>query len=482
MIRGISFILVLTMLCTLLIGCGAEVPKTTETDPPEESASQETVGKTEEIEPPLDRAALIGSVEGDTTGFSKCVEDRNEGTVTVLQSGTRNDAPMFAFYYEGKPLSGDFWAVQGRIRIQGDERQTGQVDFSCYADKSNYATISVWRTENISNGIRRSIVTGGQRKMSGEYVSANLADGRDYTAEFAMVYADGRFMLYWKEEGKEFTLMTQYGTEWNSCEARMAVPQYAEVTLSDMKIVNDKTSVETLTKELNEENKAAQQGLRVLFIGNSATYTHELPQMLQTLARKAGYDITTDSYAKSGYELSRYLEDGNVNKTPLLNKIATGFDIVFLQDNSECALSEEKGDLSWDAHEALNQAIRAAGGETYMYIRPPSGKDKSGLNSFAQCREYDKFFGSISAAIGAENAYVNRAFAYAIENTSYNLWGSDNAHVSEYGAYLAVCVFFATLYDTSSSVLDSNGIIPDADAMILQDIADKIVLDGYLPW
>ena len=479
--RKLSFILALAMLCSMFMGCGAEISEETVTSPTEESIFSETQGEAEN-DPPVDYAMLIGKVEGESSGFSKCVEDRDVGTVTVLQSGTRDDAPVFAFYYEGKPLSGRFWAVQGKIRIRSDERQTGQVDFFCYTDKSNYATISVCRTENVSSGIRRSIVTGGQRKMSGEYVSANLADGRDYTAEFAVIYADGRFMLYLKEEGEEFTLMAQYGTEFGSCEARMAVPQYANVTLSDMAVVNEMTAVEAMEKEMNEKNQTTKQGLRVLFIGNSATFTHDLPQMLQTLARKAGYDITTDSYAKSGYELSRYLEDGNVNKTPLLNKIATGFDIVFLQDNSECALSEEKGDLSWDAHEVFDKAIRAAGGETYMYIRPPSGKDKSGLNSFAQCREYDKFFGSISAAIGAENAYVNRAFAYAIENTSYNLWGSDNAHVSEYGAYLAVCVFFATLYDTSSSVLDSNGIIPDADAMILQDIADKIVLDGYIPW
>lgn len=480
--RRISFILALVMLCSLFMGCGGEVPEGAETPSPAESLLQETIGVPTETDPPLDYATLIGKVEGASSGFSKCREDREAGTVTVCQSGTRDDAPVLAFYYEGEPLSGRFWAVRGKIRIQSDERQTGRVDFFCYADKSNYATVSVCRTESVSNGIRRSIVTGGQCKMSGEYVSANLADGRDYTAEFAITYASGRFMLYLKEEGEEFTLMTQYGTDFGSCEARMAVPQYADVTLSDMTVVNDRTSVEAMEKDLNEKNKAAQQGLRVLFIGNSATFTHELPQMLQTLARKAGYDITTDSYTKSGYELSRYLEDGNVNKTPLLNKIATGFDIVFLQENSDCALSEEKGELSWDAHETLDKAIRAAGGETYMYIRPPSGKDKSGLNSFAQCKEYDKFFGSISAAIGAENAYVNRAFAYAIENTSYNLWGSDNAHVSEYGAYLAVCVFFATLYDTSSSVLDSNGIIPDADAMILQNIADKIVLDGYIPW
>ena len=137
---------------------------------------------------------------------------------------------------------------------------------------------------------------------------------------------------------------------------------------------------------------------------------------------------------------------------------------------------DDNRQLHWGSDESVGNTILR------VHVRPPSGKNKGGHESFSQCVEYDSFFGEISQTIGAENAYVNRAFAYAIKNTSYNLWGPDNAHVSEYGAYLAVCVFFATLYDTSSSILESNDIIPDADAIVLQEIADKIVLEGYIPW
>ena len=289
-------------------------------------------------------------------------------------------------------------------------------------------------------------------------------------------------MLYMKEEEEEFERMTQYGTEVGVCEARIEVPQYADVTNSNIETIYDKASVEVLEDELNQKNQVKRENLRVFFIGNSATFTHDLPAMLETLAKKAGYNITAESYAKGGYTLSRYLEEDNVNKKTLLNKIATGYDIVFLQENGDCVFSEDKRLLSKEAHETFDEAIREAGGKTYLYVRPPSGKTKGGHESLSQCVEYDSFFGGISESIGAEKAYVNRAFAYAIKNTSYNLWGSDNAHVSEYGAYLAVCVFFATLYDTSSSILESNGIIPDGDAIVLQGIADKIVLDGYIPW
>jgi hypothetical protein len=48
-----------------------------------------------------------------------------------------------------------------------------------------------------------------------------------------------------------------------------------------------------------------------------------------------------------------------------------------------------------------------------------------------------------------------------------------------YGAYLAVCVFFSTIFQASSAVLDTNG-LPKEDAAALQAIADKIALRSFI--
>ena len=68
-----------------------------------------------------------------------------------------------------------------------------------------------------------------------------------------------------------------------------------------------------------------------------------------------------------------------------------------------------------------------------------------------------------------------------MSNPTNDLWGPDNAHTSEYGAYLAVCVFFCTIFKVSSTALDAVGIAAE-DAHNLQTIADKIALDGAMPW
>lgn len=226
------------------------------------------------------------------------------------------------------------------------------------------------------------------------------------------------------------------------------------------------------------QKKLLQNGLKVLFIGNSATFYNTLPETLERLATAAGYDVKTDSVTKGGYTLAQHAES-----EALYEKIATGeYDIVFLQENGDGVYFPEKNDPSREAHRKLDRAIRDSGAETYLYVRPPSGKNKpNGDDSFAQCVRYDEFFGDIAEKIGAKCAYVNRAFAYAIRNCEFNLWGPDNAHTSAHGGYLADCVFFATIFHTSATVLDDNG-LPEADAKILQQIADKIVLEGVIPW
>lgn len=224
-----------------------------------------------------------------------------------------------------------------------------------------------------------------------------------------------------------------------------------------------------------KENKTI---LKVLFVGNSATFYNTLPETLGKLATTAGYAISVDSVTKGGYMIEQHAAS-----EALYEKIATGgFDIVFLQENGDGVYFPEKNEPSREAHAKLDKAIRESGAETYLYVRPPSGKDKpNGDNSFAQCVRYDEFFGDIAAKIGAKCAYVNRAFAYAIKNYNFGLWGPDNAHTSVYGGYLADCVFFATLFGASATVLDANG-LPEEDARILQEIADKIALEGIIPW
>jgi hypothetical protein len=211
--------------------------------------------------------------------------------------------------------------------------------------------------------------------------------------------------------------------------------------------------------------------MRILFIGNSATYVHDIPETLARLASEAGFPTETVRIVKGGWRLSQHAEAGS----RALAEIEKGYDLVVLQDNGNCIENDERRAASVAASEILCKAARERGAKVYFYVRPPYGYEAFGRSPVEQCREFDRFFTEIADREGAVCAYVNRAFEYAIENTDIRLWGDDNAHTSDEGAYLAVCVHFATIYGKSAGLLDSDGV---DEAKILQEIADKTVLGG----
>ena len=221
--------------------------------------------------------------------------------------------------------------------------------------------------------------------------------------------------------------------------------------------------------------------LRVLFIGNSATYVHDLPLTLARLATAAGYPTECHMLAKGGRYLSQHADAESEWGARVLAEIAQGYDIVFLQDNGNCITSDALREASMAACRRLSAAVTAAGRKTWIYVRPPYGTEHAGRSPLVQCEAFDRFFGEIGAEIGAKFAHVNRAFAYAMTRLPYDLWGPDHAHTSERGAYLAVCVFFAAIFGQSAALLGAND-LPKEDARALQAAADAVVLNGVIPW
>ena len=221
---------------------------------------------------------------------------------------------------------------------------------------------------------------------------------------------------------------------------------------------------------------------KVLFIGNSAVYVNDIPGTLSRLAGQAGYTIQCESVVKGGATLHTASKSSTEHGQAVLQAIqGSDYDLIFIQDNANCISSESKQYISEAAFTELHELIAATGARTGIYFRAPYGHDKWYLTPYEQSEALDRHFSAVSESIGAVNVYVNRAFTIALDETVFNLYADDIEHTSPYGAYLAVCVFFATLFNTSSTVLDANG-LPAEDARILQDIADRVALKGESPF
>lgn len=219
----------------------------------------------------------------------------------------------------------------------------------------------------------------------------------------------------------------------------------------------------------------------LLFIGNSATYVHDVPEMLAKLATEAGYPTESVKITLGGYTLKQHADGESEHGREVRKLIGQGFDHVFLQDNGNCIADDERRAACKKACRTLGELIKNSGAKAWIYVRPPYGYEKFAFTPKEQCVEFDRLFGEIANEIGAECSHVNRAFLYAAENSDLNLYGSDNAHTSPEGAYLIICTIFASLFGVSSTVLGTNG-IDEETAKTIQKIADKISLEGIKPW
>lgn len=215
----------------------------------------------------------------------------------------------------------------------------------------------------------------------------------------------------------------------------------------------------------------------LLFLGNSATYVNDLPATLVSLCENQGIHITQKQVVKGGCFLKSHAENPIVYE-----EIAKGYDVVFFQENGNAMTTEEEREKSLEGCKKLVDAARKAGSQCWFYVRPPYGNNLAEYNSFDQCILFDKHFTSVARQWNVECAYINRAFAAAIKHRNISLWGPDNAHTGVQGAYLAVCTFYASLFGRTATELNTAYGISQEDAAVLQQIADKVALEGIIPW
>lgn len=246
------------------------------------------------------------------------------------------------------------------------------------------------------------------------------------------------------------------------------------------------STAESTAESKEEESKEPEikailpekDSYKLLFIGNSATSVNDIPGTLATLCNKLGMNVTVKAIVPGGYTLEQHS-----NNQAVYTEIAKGYDAVFIQENGTVMIpGGESAKKSLAAIKKLGEAVNKSGAKFCFYVRPPYGKDLSGVKNFDQCIEFDEHFTPAAAENNAECVYVNRSFAYAIKNLGFNLWGPDNAHTGTHGAYLIVCTFFATVFGRSATELDTAYGLSLSDAKLLQEAADKIALEGIIPW
>lgn len=202
---------------------------------------------------------------------------------------------------------------------------------------------------------------------------------------------------------------------------------------------------------------------RILMIGNSLTYTNNIPAMVQNLCRASGINATVESVTLGGNSLTDDVNPGTGNGYPSLeakknvsqqmyNKLKyQKWDYVILQGKSDETTAIP--DKFKNAVATLAPLIKSAGAQMVLYCTwAPDWKSAVWDIDQQQSKIADVYY---SAARQQGCSLAPSGIAFARERTLYPdldlyISSGDRLHPGVAGSYLSACCIYSTLFGKST--------------------------------
>lgn len=196
--------------------------------------------------------------------------------------------------------------------------------------------------------------------------------------------------------------------------------------------------------------QASPAPLKVLFIGNSYTYYHRMPDIVAAMAatRESPRRFEVRMVAQGGASLFSHWENGAARRALRSGR----WDVVVLQDRSLVAL-DQPDELNRYA-ERFADAARSAGARVVLYAtwaRRDRPETQARLNDA---------FATAARASRSELAPVGAAWEQALRRwPDVALHDADGSHPAGTGSYLAACVIYIVAQpdaDTCPALADGD--------------------------
>lgn len=230
---------------------------------------------------------------------------------------------------------------------------------------------------------------------------------------------------------------------------------------------------------------------RVLFIGNSYTYTNDLPGMFTALAASLGEDVVTGMSAPGGYTFNLHTQN-----TATLNALAqSDWDVVVLQEQSQLP-SFPLGQVETECFPyaaALVDLARQANPCVEPVFLMTWGRENGDAQNCAS-------WPPVCTYEGMQALLRERYLQMAIDNSATcapagAVWRehralhpgiglyTDGSHPNAIGSFIASTVLFSTIFrrPSTSSAFVPGGVDP-AQAATIRALSSGIVLDSAQIW
>ncbi len=172
-------------------------------------------------------------------------------------------------------------------------------------------------------------------------------------------------------------------------------------------------------------------GHNLLFVGNSLTYTNDLPGMLQALAASDGYAVHVRSLALADHALIDYVKEGSIQ--PLIAQGGWEY-IISQQGPTTLPICRDTMVMAVQEVDRLGRAIGARSVVMMSWPAVTRPGDLAAVHTSAQMA---------AVTVGGAFAPVGDAWQSAMSaDPSLVLYGPDGYHPSAVGTYLAALVLY----------------------------------------
>lgn len=187
-----------------------------------------------------------------------------------------------------------------------------------------------------------------------------------------------------------------------------------------------------------EPSDIPEADLRVLFVGNSLTYTNDMPGMVQHLASSSGLSFAYGVAAQPNYSLEDHWASGIAGVIQQQQA-----DVVVMQQGPSSVPSHQAHLAHWAGQ--LAHVIRAAGGEpALLMVWPDNGR----LSAFDDVHTAYR-----NAATAVDGLFLPAGEAWRaawVRDAGIATYGTDGFHPSAIGSMAAALTVFAVLFEAES--------------------------------
>ena len=221
--------------------------------------------------------------------------------------------------------------------------------------------------------------------------------------------------------------------------------------------------------------------MRVLFIGNSYTFYHDMPtELFQRIAESAGVDMTVDSVTRGGWTLEKFADSQSVFGAQIDELIEKNqYDAIVLQEQSVRPAEEHAYTAFFDAVRRLKNKITKKQGSRIILFETWS--HESGSETLLKRNwTHDDMTWRLAAAYAAiakelelEVAHVGQAFWQVCNaHPQIDLYAHDSrSHPSPAGSFLAALTLFAKISGLDPTSIHFNAQESELTATALKGAA-----------